>query len=139
MKLWVIGRNIGLMWERHQIWYDKQGRSITLERWGELRSLGDGEEYVRIGSWHGEGVTVDGVWAGHLWVSTVWLGINSNWSGLGLPIIFETMVFPDPASGIETDMMRYATEEGAIEGHRRTVECLEAGIAPFSWAQVDAE
>lgn len=32
-------------------------------------------------------------WIGDCWVSTVFLGINHNWSNKGPPILWETMVF----------------------------------------------
>lgn len=49
-------------------------------------------------------------------VSTVHLGLDHSW-GVGPPLIFETMVFPDC---ITVD--RYATKDAAIVGHNRAVE-----------------
>lgn len=58
-------------------------------------------------------------------VSTVFLGINHNWSG-GEPILYETMVFDGPLDG-EQD--RYCTKQEAEEGHKamvaRVVNCKE--------------
>lgn len=45
-----------------------------------------------------------------LFVSTVWLGLNHNFFG-GVPLIFETMVFPG------NEMDRYTTLEQAKVGH----------------------
>lgn len=50
-------------------------------------------------------------------VSTAWLGLDEDSSGLGPPLIFETMVFDeneDSRGGIQE---RYATESEAIAGH----------------------
>lgn len=53
-------------------------------------------------------------------VSTVWLGLDHNYSG-GRPLIFETMVFP-PDSYADLDMARYSTEDEAKAGHAAMVE-----------------
>jgi len=52
-------------------------------------------------------------------VSTVWLGINYNFSD-GPPLIFETMVFPED-SGLDMDCSRYCSELMAIFGHVKMV------------------
>lgn len=52
-------------------------------------------------------------------VSTVFLGINCNWSDTGKPILFETMVFDGLFDG---DYQRYSTWEEAEEGHTRKVK-----------------
>lgn len=49
-----------------------------------------------------------------IFVSTVWLGLDHNFSGEP-PLIFETMVFSD--KGDELDRERYSTEKQAIAGH----------------------
>lgn len=54
-------------------------------------------------------------------VSTVFLGLDHNY-GNGLPLIFETMVFPSEGDSSDLDMDRYSTEEQALEGHKRMVE-----------------
>ena len=63
-----------------------------------------------------------------LWVSTVFLGVNHNFSPHGPPLLFETTVFrtnPDNAvdrytwDEVETD--RYTTIEEAREGHKAMV------------------
>lgn len=56
------------------------------------------------------------------WVSTVWLGLDHNFSGIGPPLIFETMV-QNPAGAWEDDFQqRYSTEDDAIVGHLETVD-----------------
>lgn len=55
-------------------------------------------------------------------VSTVWLGINHNFSGIGLPLIFETMSYE---SGKWVDGDRYSTEEEARKGHKVILKAVE--------------
>lgn len=58
------------------------------------------------------------------WVSTVWLGLDHNFSPSGPPIIFETMVFsaaPPNSLGKDIDQTRYATEAEAHAGHEEMV------------------
>lgn len=53
-------------------------------------------------------------------VSTVCLVIDHNYTGVGPPVIFETMIFGD---GLDEEYCeRYTTKEEAIEGHARAVE-----------------
>lgn len=61
------------------------------------------------------------LWNGK-WVSTVFLGIDYNFSLSGRPILFETMVFPAPGNYREIDMNRYRTYEEAIKGHELMVK-----------------
>jgi hypothetical protein len=53
-------------------------------------------------------------------ISTVWLGLNHNFSGLGPPLIFETMLF-----GLDEEVdeyqWRYSTKEAALAGHDQAV------------------
>jgi hypothetical protein len=51
-------------------------------------------------------------------VSTVFLGIDHNWSGKGRPVLFETMTFDDYGGG---DCWRWSTWDEAIAGHARAV------------------
>lgn len=89
--------------------------------------LSEDETYRRIGS--------DNV--GDIWISTVWLGLDHNFTGT-VPMIFETMVFDTraPTEWVTDEhgerwpinhqwddqyMRRYATEEQARCGHLATV------------------
>ena len=56
-------------------------------------------------------------------VSTVFLGIDHNWSGEGPPVLFETMVFGGPTN---EDTYRCCTWDQAIEQHRKVA--LSVGI-----------
>jgi len=54
-------------------------------------------------------------------VSTVFLGIDHNWSPDGPPLIFETMVFRGP---FDEEMQRYSTWEEAEHGHAKFVKAV---------------
>lgn len=53
-------------------------------------------------------------------VSTVFIGIDHNFSGVGPPHLFETMVFQKGVAFDEIE--RYATREDALAGHERFVK-----------------
>ena len=55
-------------------------------------------------------------------VSTVFLGIDYNFSDKGKPLLFETMVFPQRGNYLDKYMERYSTYEEAEAGHKRIVE-----------------
>ena len=51
---------------------------------------------------------------GHILVSTVFLGIDHNFTNIGDPLLFETMVF----GGLKNDyQIRYHTWDEAMRGH----------------------
>lgn len=52
-------------------------------------------------------------------VSTVFLGLDHNHRGLGAPILWESMVFIDDASGAWQE--RYTSKEAALAGHLELV------------------
>lgn len=54
-----------------------------------------------------------------LWISTVFMGIDHGFTNGGMPILFETMVFDKNHD--EIDMVRYATWDEALQGHKDTV------------------
>jgi hypothetical protein len=91
-------------------WMDKEGNPIDALTWGRLH---EDESYMRIGS--------DSLLGNSIWVSTVWLGINHNFSRQGPPILFETMVFAKHGMMIDLYCQRYSTEDEAKEGHAFTV------------------
>ncbi len=59
--------------------------------------------------------------AGAVEVSTVFLGIDHNFRGTGLPILFETIVF-QVGTDADYDCRRYATLAEAMAGHAAMVE-----------------
>lgn len=54
-------------------------------------------------------------------VSTVFLGLDHRFIGVGPPIVFESMTFPDAEIALETDCDRYATWDEAVAGHAAMV------------------
>jgi hypothetical protein len=51
-------------------------------------------------------------------VSTVFLGLDHNYLGVGEPLLFETLVFGGP---LADEMKRYSTYEQAERGHAEMV------------------
>ena len=67
----------------------------------------------------------------HLWVSTVFLGIDHNFENEGSPLLFETMIFECAPDGAVLDWSelycrRYATVGEARTGHSQIVALLKA-------------
>lgn len=85
-------------------YYDRLGNHLSLMEWA--RRL-ENRRYA----------TVALTRLGDVVVSTVWLGINHNWSE-GPPIIFETMVF---GGKHDQEQYRYTTESMAMSGHQAVV------------------
>jgi len=90
--------------------YDRFGKPIESNEWSRLRQIRD-YKIVK------QETLPNGVW-----VSTVWLGLDHQYEDGGVPLIFETMVFPKDGTHEEVDMERYSTEEEAINGHLAIVK-----------------
>ena len=60
---------------------------------------------------------------GDVFVSTVFLGLDQNFGGGDIPILFETMVFGGP---LDQEMDRYATWDEALAGHQAMVERVKS-------------
>ncbi|MDD5008568.1 MAG: hypothetical protein PHC68_09270 [Syntrophorhabdaceae bacterium] len=56
---------------------------------------------------------------GEVKISTVFLAIDHNWSGVGRPVLFETMIFGGP---LDQSQWRYSSWEEAEVGHANAVE-----------------
>lgn len=96
--------------------YDKAGVPLSLGQWCQLFEDFD---YRRIAHDQIGGVNV----------STVWLGIDHNWSGKGAPVIFETMVFGLADLGLaDREQWRWSTLEEAREGHRHIVGAVRQQV-----------
>lgn len=63
------------------------------------------------------------------WVSTVFLGLDHNWSDDGPPTLFETMVFANNGDRGDLDCRRYATWDEAVAGHQITVALVRETVA----------
>lgn len=64
---------------------------------------------------------------GHIMVSTVFLGIDHNFSEEGPPILFETLVFGGP---LDNKMDRYCTWEEAEKGHEEMLKKVMVFLTP---------
>ncbi len=60
-----------------------------------------------------------------VWVSTVFLGLDHNWSGTGPPILWETMIFGGPHDDFQ---MRYPILGLAELGHEYALSIAKKAI-----------
>jgi hypothetical protein len=58
-------------------------------------------------------------------VSTVFLGVDHNFSGRGPPLLFETMVFSEDDGG---ETHRYSTWQEAEDGHKAVADRLRRNL-----------
>ena len=64
-----------------------------------------------------------------IFVSTVFLGLNHNFSCEGDPLLFETMLFTEADSDLnlaDIERRRYSTWDEAEAGHQETIERLQS-------------
>jgi len=61
----------------------------------------------------------------HIEVSTVFLGLDHNFSGTGPPVLWETLVFGGPLDG---EGGRYTTKAAALQGHQAYCAKVRAAI-----------
>ena len=59
-----------------------------------------------------------------IWISTVFLGLDHNYSSKGDPLLFETMTFSP--EGEANQMRRYFTWEEAEQGHKQVADLVRA-------------
>lgn len=89
-------------------YYDEDGNVMDRNDWAKAmsgpRHVGKTDGYDEHGN--------------EVFISTVWLGMDHNFSGEGAPLIFETMVFGLPDE--QEVCVRYATREEAKQGHALT-------------------
>jgi hypothetical protein len=92
------------------MYYDRNGKPLTSDEWLALLRSPGWEDMRRVMA-----DEIDGIFC-----STVWLGIDHNYTRRGPPLIFETMVFDRKSAHpwAEGYMARYATLEEAIAGHK---------------------
>ncbi len=62
---------------------------------------------------------------GKVRISTVFLGVDHNFSGEGPPLIFETMVFSGDYNGY---CDRFSTWEEAEAGHAKAIEMVTSSL-----------
>lgn len=63
-------------------------------------------------------------------VSTVFLGLDHNWTCNGPPLLFETLVIGGP---LDQEMYRYATWQEAERGHRIVVDEVTNEARVVAW------
>lgn len=97
-------------------YYDRGGQPISLWAWAQLM---EAESNV---------VKQDRLQDGTV-VSTVWLGLDHRVFGDGLPLIFETMVFPTAGDWHEQECHRYSTEAGALAGLGQVVAKIDEALS----------
>ncbi len=90
------------------IHFDRKGQPLAFKAWSALRQ---DERYVRVAHDVVAGVEV----------STVWLGINLNFTG-GKPKIFETLI---RGGKRDYEQIRYSNEVDALAGHARVIVSLQ--------------
>jgi len=99
-------------------WYDRDGARIDYIRYMFLKQF---DEYCRVA----EDQIAD------VWVSTVWLGMDSSFRFAGdrpQPLIFETMLFCDRRDYWDNECWRYCTEAQAISNHLFVVAAIRAEV-----------
>lgn len=112
------------------LYYDRQGQPMDLMDWA--RKLEDDPGY-RVVAQH---------WVRGWMISTVWLGIDHSFGFSGIPIIFETMIFPPGDEAGEYGMMseeyqdRYPTEVAAQAGHDRALSWLRDKLGDDALADI---
>ena len=104
------------------MFYDPDGNQIDRDKWGELFNtrfennlVWQTKKQAKVINLFGREFEISPSW----FVSTIWFGVNYNISGVGPPIIFESMIF----GGLYDDFTyRYATKEEAKAGHEILVK-----------------
>lgn len=87
-------------------------RPVSSREWGEWLEKNDGA------------VALDKV--GSLRVSTVFLGLDHDYTGQGPPLLFETMVFDD-GGAVDKYTRRWCTYREAEVGHAAVLAEVRAG------------
>lgn len=80
--------------------YDRDGKPLTLLEWAHKY---EDREYRQVAEDNN----------GEVRVSTIWLGVDHNWSE-GRPLYYETMIFGGP---LDQTQWRWHTEKEAVAGH----------------------
>lgn len=101
--------------------YSRDGKPMDLWTWANIIESGQDRH-------------VADEMVGQVRVSTVWLGIDHNFSGIGPPLIFETMVF---GGVMDEDIWRYSTEAAALAGHDQVVTMVREAEERVAQNMVD--
>jgi hypothetical protein len=89
----------------------------------------DEDDYATWGTWYADigNRRVAETTVGDAWVSTVFLTVDHNWSGVGPPILWETMIFDGEW---DQHCWRYSSVEEARASHAAIVAALTRGEPP---------
>jgi hypothetical protein len=98
-----------------RLYYDRDGQPMRLYDWAQRF---EDMDYKRVAFDQVDDIDV----------STVWLGLDHNFSGDGALLIFETIVFGGPPD-VDNETQRYATEEEARAGHAELLERVRSAAA----------
>lgn len=86
------------------------------------------DDLIEWAKWYGKADRkVAGDKVGDVSVSTVFLGLDHNFTDFGDPILFETMVF---GGAHDQYCERYSTWDEAEKGHRKMVELAQGNSVP---------
>ena len=72
---------------------------------------------------------------GTSYISTVFLGLNHNYSSIGPPLLWGTMVFREGES--EEYQERYSSYQEAVEGHLRACLTIDPDYKLMEFPEVD--
>lgn len=101
------------------LFFGPDGEPLELYEWSELFERR--HENLAPESWWHKHTEL----GADLRVSTVWLGIDHNFLGIGPPLVWETMVF---GGDRDEECRRYATRAEAFDDHERIVRELRAEV-----------
>ncbi len=91
-----------------------EGPDAVLE-WGRWFEVADEERRVALDE------------VGGACISTVFLGLDHNWSDDGPPILYETMIFAH-GTDLDQETCRYATRSEALSGHEAACQRVREAI-----------
>lgn len=84
------------------------------------------DDILQMMSWADEGRITDRTEIGDVLISTVFLMIDHNFTGMGPPVLWETMVFGGKLDG---EQERYTSVEAALAGHDQWVRLVRQSLA----------
>lgn len=110
-------------------YFDRNGEPMAMQEW----AVRFGDHDYKVVAQH---------WVRGWMVSTVWLGLNHNWNPGGVPLIFETMIFPPGDEAGEESVWseqyceRYPTEAAANAGHDRALSAMRERLGDDAMADL---
>lgn len=102
-------------------YYDQDGKPMTHDQWIDAYTNIENRIVARTNS-------------GHFLISTVWLGLNHQYTD-GPPLIFETMIFNEENNGEDIGCQRYSTKLEALAGHIHAIEWVQKTNCEGYWPE----